>query len=136
MLILHECDLNDFSSILNVLEKSRPDAISHLASHANVRDVFITQLSVINDNVMGIDNLFEAIRAVKIDPIVQLCSTSEVYGQVDPKHVPILEDCPINPRNPYSVSKATQDLLGLSYYCSYQMKNNRTRMFAYFNPRK
>ena len=65
---------------------------------------------------MGIDNLFEAIRAVQIDPIVQLCSTSEFYGQVDPKHVPILEDCPINPSNPYAVSKATQDLLGLSYY--------------------
>ena len=92
LVILHECDLNDFSSILNVLEESRPDAISHLASHANVRDVFITQLSVINDNVMGIDNLFEAIRAVKIDPIVQLFSTSEFYGQVDPKHVSILED--------------------------------------------
>jgi GDPmannose 4,6-dehydratase/GDP-4-dehydro-6-deoxy-D-mannose reductase len=107
-----------------------------LASHANVRDVFITLLSVINNNVMGINNLFEAIRAVKIDPIVQLCSTSEFYGQVDPKQVPILEDCPINPRNPYAVSKATQDLLGLSYYCSYQMKINRTRMFVYFNPRK
>ena len=136
LVILHECELNDFSSILNVLEEFRPDAIFHLASHANVRDVFITLLSVINNNVMGINNLFEAIRAAKIDPIVQLCSTSEVYGQVDPKHVPILEDCPINPSSPYAVSKATQDLLGLSYYCSYQMKNNRTRMFAYFNPRR
>ena len=119
LVILHECDLNDFSSILNVLEESRPDAIFHLASHANVRDVFITQLSVINNNVIGIDNLFEAIRVVKIDPIVQLFSPSEFFGQVDHKHVPILEDCPINPNNRYAVSKATQDLLGLSYYCSY-----------------
>jgi len=135
-LTIHECDLNDFSSILNVLEESSPDAIFHLASHANVRAGFITPLSVINNNVMGTANLFEAIRAAKIDPIVQLCSTSEVYGQVDPKHVPILEDCPINPSSPYAVSKATQDLLGLSYYLSYQMKIIRTRMFAYFNPRR
>ncbi len=84
-LTLHECDLLDFSSILRVLEKSKPDAIFHLASHANVRASFETPLSVINNNVMGTANLFEAVRAAKIDPLIQLCSTSEVYGIVDPK---------------------------------------------------
>ena len=44
---IHECDLNDFSSILNVLKVVKPDVIFHLASHANVRAGFITPLSVI-----------------------------------------------------------------------------------------
>ncbi len=133
---IHESDLLDLSSIIRVLEEVKPDGIFHVAAYANVRNSFITPLSVINNNVMGTANLFEAIRLVKIDPVIQLCSTSEVYGKVDSKNVPITEECPINAVNPYSVSKVTQDLLGQSYFMSYGMKIIRTRMFAYINPRR
>ncbi len=134
--IEHECDLNDFSSIVNTLKTVNPDGIFHLASHANVRASFITPLSVLNNNIMGTANLLEGIRTAEIDPIIQLCSTSEVYGQVDPINVPIKEDCPINPSSPYAVSKVAQDLLGDTYFISYGMKIIRTRMFAYLNPRR
>jgi len=133
---VHECDLNDFSSTFSVIRMVKPDAIFHLAAHANVRAGFITPLSVLSNNIMGTANLLEAIRLAEVDPIVQLCSTSEVYGQVDPKNVPIKEDCPIQPSSPYAVSKLTQDMLGLAYFRSYDMKIIRTRMFAYFNPRR
>ena len=133
---IHECDLNDFSSILHVLKLVKPDVIFHLASHANVRAGFITPLSVIQNNVMGTSNLYEAIRSADLDPIIQLCSTSEVYGQVDPLDIPIKESCPLRPTSPYAVSKTTQDHLGFAYWKSYRMKIIRTRMFAYFNPRR
>ena len=131
---IHECDLNDFSSILHVLKLVKPDVIFHLASHANVRAGFITPLSVIQNNVMGTSNLYEAIRSADLDPIIQLCSTSEVYGQVDHLDIPIKESCPLRPTSPYAVSKTTQDHLGFAYWKSYRMKIIRTRMFAYFNP--
>lgn len=133
---LHECDLTDFSSVFNTIHTVKPDAIFHIASHANVRAGFITPLAVLQNNIMGTANLFEAIRCANIDPYIQLCSTSEVYGQVDPKYVPIKEDCPINPSSPYAVSKVTQDLLGYTYFRSYGLKVIRTRMFAYINPRR
>jgi len=133
---LHECDLMDFSSILSTLEKSRPDVIFHLAAHANVRASFQTPLSVLNNNIMGTANLFEAIRAAKLSPVFQLCSTSEVYGQVGPQDVPIKEETALRPSSPYAVSKVTQDLLGYSYFVAYQMPVIRTRMFAYLNPRR
>jgi GDPmannose 4,6-dehydratase/GDP-4-dehydro-6-deoxy-D-mannose reductase len=107
---VHECDLNDFGSVLTLLAKIRPDAIFHLAAHANVRASFVTPAAVLNNNIVGTVNLFEAIRLASIDPIVQLCSTSEVYGQVDPKDVPIKETCSLNPSSPYAVSKVAQDL--------------------------
>lgn len=135
-IVMHECDLMDFGSILKVLENSKPDAIFHLAAHANVRASFETPLSVMHNNVMGTANLFEAIRAAKLDPWIQLCSTSEVYGIVDPKHVPIGEDTPMLPASPYAVSKVAQDLLGFSYFKAYNMRIVRTRMFTYLNPRR
>lgn len=135
-IIIHECDLNDLSSVTNAVKTVEPDGIFHLASHANVRASFITPLVVLKNNIMGTANLFESLRLVGIDPVIQLCSTSEVYGQVDPRDVPIKEDCPINPSSPYAVSKAAQDLLGYTYFRSYSMKIIRTRMFAYLNPRR
>ncbi|MDO9541146.1 MAG: GDP-mannose 4,6-dehydratase, partial [Kiritimatiellia bacterium] len=133
---VHECDLQDFSAVFSVLRDVRPDAVFHLASHANVRASFINPLAVLQNNIMGTANLFESIRLNGIDPWIQLCSTSEVYGQVFPDEVPITEDQPIRASSPYAVSKVTQDLLGLTYFRSYKMKVIRTRMFAYINPRR
>lgn len=133
---IHEADLLDFGSVFSVLEAVRPDAVFHLAAHANVRASFQTPNAVLNNNILGTSNLFEAVRLARLDPFIQLCSTSEVYGQVDPKEVPIKEDCPLRPVSPYAVSKTAQDLLGWSYFTSYQMKIIRTRMFAYLNPRR
>lgn len=135
-LSVHECDLNDFSAILTVLKKVKPDVIFHLASNANVRASFINPLAIISNNIGSTANLLEAVRAAEIDPVIQICSTSEVYGQVDPKNVPIKETCPLNPANPYAVTKTTQDLLSAVYFNSYKMKIIRTRMFAYINPRR
>lgn len=133
---VHECDLNDLSSVLNVMREVRPDVVFHLASHANVRASFTTPLAVMENNIRGTANLFEAVRLAEIAPVIQLCSTSEVYGQVYPEEVPIRETNPMRPSSPYAVSKVTQDLLGFSYFKSYGMKIIRTRMFSYLNPRR
>ncbi len=133
---LHECDLNDLSSVITALKTAQPDVIFHLAAHANVRASFIYPQAVLSNNILGTCNLFEAVRLTGLSPVIQHCSTSEVYGQVDPKNVPIKEDCPIQPSSPYAVSKVAQDFLGLTYFRSYGMKIIRTRMFAYINPRR
>lgn len=133
---VHECDLTDLSSIIEVLQIVEPDAIFHLAAHANVHTSFSTPASVLSNNILGTLNLFEAIRIVRLDPIIQLCSTSEVYGQVDPEDVPITEKTPFRPSSPYAVSKAAQDHLGWTYFASYGLKIVRTRMFSYVNPRR
>lgn len=133
---MHSCDLNDLSSVFTVMKTATPDVIFHLASHANVRDSFDNPLSVMQNNIMGTANLFEAVRMNGLDPVIQLCSTSEVYGQVAPDEVPIREENAMRPSSPYAVSKVTQDLLGLTYFRSYGMRIVRTRMFAYINPRR
>lgn len=133
---VHEADLTDFGSVLAVLAAARPDAIFHLASHANVRASFTTPALVVRNNVIGTSNLFEAIRVSGTDPLVQHCSTSEVYGRVDPKHVPIRENAPFRPASPYAVSKVAQDLLAYAHYTRWGTRIVRTRMFTYLNPRR
>ena len=76
------------------------------------------------------------IRINKINPLIIICSTSEVYGKVSKKDIPIKETKNINPVNPYSVSKAFQDLLSQCYFKSYGLKIIITRMFSYTNARR
>jgi len=133
---IHECDLNDLPSVYRVINQVRPEVIFHLASHANVRSSFDIPISVLSNNVLGTANLLEAVRMTGIQPVIQICSTSEVYGQVEPSNVPIDENCPIRPVSPYAVSKATQDLLGRAYFASYGTHVIITRMFTYINPRR
>lgn len=135
---VHNCDLTDFSSVMKTVERVNPDAVFHIASHANVRDSWDNPLSVLQNNIMGTANLLEAIHLLDLDPVIQICSTSEVYGQVDKKFIPIKEDCPVNVNNPYAVSKLAQDQLGQVYWkrADRPLKIVTTRMFSYINPRR
>lgn len=133
---MHEADLTDMASVIEALQQIEPDGIFNLAAYANVLTSFKTPTAVMYNNILGTSNLFEAIRILKTKPLIQHCSTSEVYGQVDPKKVPITEDSPLRPASPYAVSKTTQDLLCFSYFVAYKLPIFRTRMFTYLNPRR
>ena len=118
-----------------LLQEVKPDCIFHLASHAKQREGFINPLLMVGGNVMGTANLLEAIRFTKTNPHIMICSTSELYGKVSEENVPITEECPIAPVNPYAVSKLTQDYLGYAYYKSWDLNVIRTRTFGYINPK-
>lgn len=133
---IHEADLLDFGSILRVLEVVRPDAVVHLAAHANVRASFVTPTTVLSNNILGTSNLLEAVRVSSPGSRLLLCSTSEVYGQVSRGDLPVREEAPFRPASPYAVSKVAQDMLGHTYFVAYGLQIVRTRMFGYINPRR
>ena len=129
-------NLCNFSKTQKIIKKVNPDLIFHLASTANVRESFDLPRKTIENNNAVTLNLLEVIRLNKINPLIIICSTSEVYGKVSKKDIPIKETKNINPVNPYSVSKAFQDLLSQSYFKSYGLKIIITRMFSYTNARR
>ena len=81
-------------------------------------------------------NLLEAFRLAKINCRLVLCSTSEVYGNVEKKFQPITEKNKIDPINPYAVSKTFQDLLAQNYCKIYNLDIVITRMFTYLNAKR
>ena len=129
-------NLSNFIKTQNIIKKINPDIIFHLASNANVRESFDFPKKIIENNNAITLNLLEVVRRNKIDPLIIIISTSEIYGNVSKKDVPIKETKNINPVNPYSVSKAFQDLLSQVYYKSFGLKIIITRMFSYINARK
>lgn len=133
---IHECDLTDLGSVIRALELSQPDYIFHLAANANVKLSFTSPASVLNNNINGTVNLLEGLRILNLKPVVQLCGTSEVYGQVKKEEIPIKETQNIDPVNVYAISKFVQEKLVKSYFNSYGIPIIITRAFGYINPRR
>jgi len=133
-------DLTDFSSLYKIIHRVRPDFIFHLAAQSYVPYSFDVPAATLDSNVIGTCNLLESIKLVKddslYDPIVHICSSSEVYGQVSKENVPITEDCPFAPASPYAVSKVGEDMLGYQYWTSWGIRTIRTRMFTHTGPKR
>jgi len=133
---LFKIDLNNFFNLRKVIKKTKPEVIFHIASNADVRLSFDNPIEITNNNNIITANLLEAVRQLNQNPIIIICSTSEVYGAVTKKDIPIKEDQKIAPANPYAVSKTFQDLLSQVYFKSFGLKIIITRMFSYTNARR
>jgi GDP-mannose 4,6-dehydratase len=134
--ILKEADLMDLSALIRHCKDVRPDVIFHLAAQSYVLTSFNAPIQTLSTNIIGTANLLEAVRITGIDPIIHICSSSEVYGQVEKKDIPIKEDCPLRPASPYAVSKVGEDMIAFQYWLSYGIKTIRTRMFTHTGPRR
>lgn len=95
-------DLRDFDSIANALKSVKPDAVMHFAAYALVAESMSRPELYFRNNVVGGINLIEAMRLNGVNRIV-FSSTCATYGQ--PEIVPITEDSPQKPTNPYGESK-------------------------------
>jgi len=137
---LESGDLLDLPSLKTIFSKQRPDVIFHLAAQSYVPYSFEAPVATLMANVIGTCNLLEAVKELKLadgyDPVIHMCSSSEVYGQVREDEVPITEDVPLRPASPYAVSKVAEDRLGFQYWQSWQIKTITTRMFTHTGPRR
>ncbi len=133
---LVEADLLDAHSMENLIKRTKPDYIFHLAAQSFVLTSWHAPAHTLNLNIIGQVNLFEAIREVGINPVVQIACSSEEYGLVYPNEVPIKETNPLRPLSPYGVSKVAQDMLGWQYFKSHGIKVVRTRAFNHTGPRR
>lgn len=131
-----EGDLKDYVSLREALKISKPDKIFHLAAQSFVPTSWKLPAETFSINVIGEINLFEAIRELKLDPLIHIAGSSEEYGLVYENEVPIKETNPLRPLSPYAVSKVAQDYLAYQYFQSYKLKTVRTRAFNHSGPRR
>lgn len=133
---LEDADLLDPHSLYSIIDKIKPNFIFHLAAQSFVQSSWASPANTMEINIVGSVNLFEAVKRVGVDPVIQIACSSEEYGLVYPDEVPVKEDNPLRPQSPYAVSKVAMDYLGYQYYQSYNMKIIRTRGFNHTGPRR
>ena len=136
---VYYADLNDYSSLTRMLRDVRPTYISHLAAQSYPKTSFNIPIETLQTNIIGTANLLENIRQLKetegFDPVVHICSSSEVYGKAKPG-VALSEEATFHGASPYSISKIGTDYLGRFYGEAYNIKTFVTRMGTHSGPRR
>jgi len=119
-LFLHYGDMTDPVSLMNVLAKVQPDEVYNLAAQSHVQVSFETPVYTAMTTGLGLLNLLEAIRSLKLNPKIYQASTSELFSG-DPKEAPQNEKTPFRPKSPYGVAKLYAHEIARVYRESYGM---------------
>jgi len=135
-LTLRECDIRDEARLNEVISQSSPDEIYHLAAIAHVPTSYRNPKLTFEVNLYGSLNLFEAAKAVSRDIKVLYVGSASEYGDVRDVEIPMSEDVPLRPVDPYSVSKVSADMLAFQYFKSFNMHMVRVRPFNHIGPRQ
>lgn len=129
-------DLTDYDSVVRVLKETKYDGVFHLAAQSHPPTSFIDPRGTFLANAVGTMNLAEALRALQPECRMMCCSTSEVYGAPTEEQGSIHEGFPLQPVNPYGVSKAAADMYVLERAASHKLPFFVTRAFSHTGPRR
>lgn len=129
-------DITDNHLIDVIFEHEKPDIIIHGAASTHVDNSLSNPNEFIDNNVLGTQVIINACIKHKVEKMI-LISTDEVYGHLTNENEPAwTEDAVINPRNPYSASKAASELLVRAANQSFGFKYNITRSSNNYGPRQ
>ena len=102
---LHYADMGDSMSLIQVINKVRPDEVYNLAAQSHVQVSFDSPEFTADVDATGVLRVLEAVRQCGLEKTCRIyqASTSELYGKVE--EVPQNENTPFHPYSPYAVAK-------------------------------
>ncbi len=104
-------DLRDRAALTAAVAAIQPDTVLHLAAQSFVPASFENPRETFDINLTGTLNLLEALQAAGFRGRVLFVGSGDTYGQVTEAALPVREDHPLRPRNPYAVSKVAAEAL-------------------------
>ena len=123
-----KADISDKEAVESIFGEEHPDIVVNFAAETHV-DRSIDDLSVfLKTNVIGTQVLMDACRKYNVKRFHQV-STDEVYGDlpIDRTDLFFTECTGLNASSPYSASKASADLIALSYFKTFGLPVTITR---------
>ncbi|MFA5628908.1 MAG: GDP-mannose 4,6-dehydratase [Dehalococcoidales bacterium] len=112
-----------------------PDCIFHFAALSSITSSWEAPHNYLNVNVSGTLNLLDAVRCADINPRILITGSSSEYGNTG-SSLPVKEDHPLFPANPYAVSKATMGQFARLYHKNYGLNIIYTRPFSVIGAQK
>jgi GDPmannose 4,6-dehydratase len=132
-LILHYGDLQDSSSLINLIREIKPTEIYNLGAQSHVKVSFEIPEYTSDITGTGTIRLLEAIRASGIQTKFYQASSSEIFGSTPP---PQNETTPFHPRSPYGVSKLFSYWATVNYREAYGIHTSNGILFNHESPRR
>lgn len=113
----YKTDINNQEFLDYIFQKEKPDVVVHFAAESHVDRSILDPSIFIETNVKGTQTLLDISKKYNIKLFINI-ATDEVYGELG-ENGQFYEDTPLIPNSPYSVSKASADMLGRAYYRTY-----------------
>ena len=135
-LFLHYGDVADGSNINRLLEKIQPDEIYHLAAQSHVRVSFDLPEYTADVTGLGTLRILDAIRETGLKTKFYQASSSEMFGKVEKKNLPITEETVFYPRSPYGCAKVYAYWITKNYRESYNLFAVNGILFNHESPRR
>lgn len=127
-------DLLNRSATDKILDSFQPDYILHLASVSSVAQSWHTPLDSFVNNTNIFLNLVEQIRVKNSKCRVLSVGSSEEFGEVTEKELPLTEEHPLKPVSPYAVARVSQEMLSKIYADGFSLDIIMTRSFNHIGP--
>ena len=133
-LVLHQADLLDQLSLIQLMETVQPDEIYNLAAMSFVPTSWTQPVLTGEFTALGVTRMLEAMRLVCPGARFYQASSSEMFGKV--RQVPQNEETPFYPRSPYGVSKVYGHYITVNYRESYGLFAVSGILFNHESPRR
>ncbi len=127
--VFKQIDLKDKERLRKVVYDFAPDYVLHLASYSSVTGSWKSPGASFQNNVNTFLNLVEAIRSVGLKCRLISVGSSEEYGTVGIKDLPLSESHILNPSSPFGIARFSQELVAKLYAEVYGLDIIMTRSF-------
>jgi GDP-4-dehydro-6-deoxy-D-mannose reductase len=124
------------TKLAEIIRRKQPEVIYHLAAQSNPQASLADPRATWTLNFWGSFNLLEAVKLSGQSSRVVVVSSGVCYGNPPPELIPVGENCPLRPNNPYAASKAAVDLLGIQHYLTHGTHVVIVRPFNHAGPRQ
>lgn len=122
------------AKIEDIIFEFHPDYILHLASFSSVAFSWKEPIVSFQNNVNIFLNLLEAVRKLNLSTRILSVGSSEEYGNVEEKFLPLRESETPQPVSPYGVARLSQELMSKVYVDGYGLDIVMTRSFNHIGP--
>ena len=122
-------DIMRINDVKRILEQYKPSILINLAGQANVGLSWKKPQRTVEINTIGTINILEAVREINPSIRVVVMGSSDEYGQLKDKGRNITDESPVNPMNPYAISKVAQELFAKLYVSNYNLNVCMVRQF-------
>ena len=129
-------DLRDAPGLVRIVRDCAPDRVYHLAALSSPAESISNPQLTYDVNLLGTLHLLLACRELVGGCRFLFVSSSEVYGVVGASEVPVREETPMRPANPYAGSKAAAELVADQFFRCYGVPVVRVRPFNHTGPRQ
>ncbi len=128
------CDITNYASVFDAIQKVKPDEIYHLAAQSDVAHSFKDPFQTFDTNINGTLNILESFRQLIPSSKMYFAGSSEMFGKAQEE--PQTEKTPFYPRSPYGVSKVAGFDLCRNYREAYNLFICSGILFNHESPRR